>query len=166
MATLLALLLVLTACTTTGSLTGGSSGTTEYEELESVQDLATYLESEGHTVTGGGAFAQSYFPGATAAELIIDGSTVRVFAFNDEEQAEDAAESISDTGTAIGTTQIDWISVPHFYQQDRLIALYVGTDEDMLDTMEDAMGLEIAGGARTGTGMDVMQGTGAMLPQE
>jgi hypothetical protein len=137
--------------------TGTSSSSMDEDALTSAQDLVTYLQTEGHAVTTIGPFEQSYFLAATGTELTIENGVVRVFAFPNENQARNAADSISDDGSIVGGSPVDWISTPHFFTQDNLIALYVGTNDDVIDALEGAMGSEVAGGVEAGTGATLME---------
>ncbi|MCI0830660.1 MAG: hypothetical protein J4N67_11045, partial [Chloroflexi bacterium] len=44
-------------------------------------------------------------------------------------------------------TSVLWVAPPHYYKAGRLIALYVGSDNDVIDALQDAMGPRFAGGA-------------------
>ena len=44
------------------------------------------------------------------------------------------------------TVMVTWTSTPHFYQTESLIVLYVGDNSDIIATLEDLLGPQIAGG--------------------
>jgi hypothetical protein len=70
---------------------------------------------------------------------------VQVYEFADEAEAQAAAATVSEDGTEIGTAVIRWIDAPHFYQQGRIIVLYLGTDAEMLSLLEGILGPQFAG---------------------
>lgn len=140
------------------------------DELSTVQDLVTYLEAEGRIVMVGESMTEPVF-GVTGTQLTIDGQQVQIFQFVSEDAAEEAVADISPDGSTIGTSQVDWIGEPHFYQDDSLVALYVGTDEATLDALEDAFGAQVAGSDRDddllpgddASSSSVTSATGAMM---
>jgi len=146
MATALAFLM-LTACT--GSVTNTGEDTnapTDLGTIETAQDFTSYLLSEGHAVTPGGTTSQTFFT-QQGTMMTIDGQTVVVFEFSSEEEAQQTINTISEDATEIGDSPVEWVDEPHFYQDGRLIVLYTGNDDETLDTLEDALGAQVAGGS-------------------
>lgn len=142
-------LLALAGCAnTTGDVTGDStmSDGMQIEEFAGVSDLISYLQASGHTVSVTGAVTQSNMNG-DATELTVNGNPMLVFEYMSAEAAEEDADRISIDGSQIDNQEITWPAEPHFYRQDNLIALYMGTDDTMLAALEDAMGAQIAGGS-------------------
>lgn len=149
MATALAFLTLAACADLTGDVTDpNGSGTSDgmmLDELTTVQDLLVYLETEGHTVVAGPSMHEPIF-GVTGTQLNIDGrGDIQVFQFASEDAAENATSDISDDGSTVGTSQVEWVSEPHFFQDGNLVVLYVGTDDIMLNTLEGALGAQIAG---------------------
>ena len=88
--------------------------------------------------------------------LTVNGEDIQAFEFGSAEEADAAAEGISESGSPIVTTMADgtgsasmitWVAPPHFYKAGRLIVIYVGCDSDVIDTLQEAMGPQFAGGA-------------------
>jgi hypothetical protein len=150
----LALVLMLSACANTGGNVTDTNDVENYDERETVQDLADYLQAEGHVVAVGPEIVQ---PGLSAptTQMTVDGQRIYVEQFSDEMAAVQEAGRISPDGLMIDNREIEWLGEPHFYQEGNLLVFYVGNDAEMLRTLEDAMGIQIAGGNPTGTGSAV-----------
>jgi hypothetical protein len=56
----------------------------------------------------------------------------------------DAAQVAPDGGS-IGTSMVTWVATPHFYKTGRILVLYVGDDQAILDLLEGALGPQFAG---------------------
>ena len=87
--------------------------------------------------------------------LTVNGEDIQAFAFGSAEEADAAAGGVSATGSSIVTTMADgtqmasmitWVESPHFYKAGKLIVIYVGSDSDVIDALQDAMGPQFAGG--------------------
>ena len=39
-------------------------------------------------------------------------------------------------GSSIGTSMVSWVATPHFWSLEKLIVLYVGENEDIIDSLE------------------------------
>ncbi len=88
--------------------------------------------------------------------LTVNGEDIQAFEFGSAEDADAAAEGVSATGSSIVTTMADgsgsasmitWVAPPHFYNGGKLIVMYVGCDSDVIDTLQETMGSQFAGGA-------------------
>lgn len=140
-------LLALAGCAnTSGDLTNdGDSSAASIDEYTSALDLADYLQSQGETVTVGQTVSETGM-NALATEMVLNGQQVLVFEYSDDDAAEEDADRIATDGLAIDGQAVTWPGEPHFYMQDHLLVLYIGNDENTLDTLEDALGGQIAGG--------------------
>ena len=87
--------------------------------------------------------------------LTVNGEDIQAFEFGSAEEADAAAGGVSATGSSIVTTMADgtrmasmitWVAPPHFYKAGKLIVIYVGSDNDVIDALQDAMGPQFAGG--------------------
>ncbi len=85
----------------------------------------------------------------------MNGERVETFEFASAEEADAAAGGVSANGLSIVTTMadgtqmasmVDWFAPVHFYKAGRLIALYVGSDSDVNNALQEAMGPQFAGG--------------------
>ena len=101
--------------------------------------LLEALRADGLVVEPAGTPEDPFFP-VEAYSIIMDEAQVSVFQFRDEAAAVEAAATVNATGTIIGTTIVDWAEPPHFYRQGRLIALYAGENEVVLEALATALG--------------------------
>jgi hypothetical protein len=103
------------------------------------------LRTHGVSVEPAGSVEQPFFP--VSGQIIkVNGQDVQVFEFEDADAAQDAAATVDQSGSAIGTSMVTWVEAPHFYHQGRVIVLYVGTNETVLEALESVLGPQFAGG--------------------
>ena len=115
--------------------------------------LVDNLRAAGAAVDPAGTGSADYF--APQGQLLtVNGERVETFEFASAEEADAAAGGVSANGLSIVTTMadgtqrarmIDWFVPPHYYKAGRLIALYVGSDNDVIDALQNAMGPQFAG---------------------
>ena len=77
--------------------------------------------------------------------LTVNGEEVQVFEFASSEDADTVAETVSADGSSVGTSMIGWVAPPHFYRAGKLIVIYVGSDSDVIHTLQEVMGSQFAG---------------------
>lgn len=58
--------------------------------------------------------------------MLVDGEEIQVFEYQDGTMARLEAATIAPDGSMIGTTTINWIATPHFYQKGKLLVVYIG----------------------------------------
>lgn len=109
--------------------------------------LVDNLRAGGAIVEAVGEVAQPFFS-PQGKKIIVNGGEVQVFEYADSELAEADAATVSKDGTTIGTTMITWVAPPHFYTKGRLIVLYIGNDEAVINALEAVLGLQFAGGKK------------------
>lgn len=86
------------------------------------------------------AFAGNYVP------LTINGELVELFEYeNPPALARDVSQVASDASSLFGEAQV-WKAQPHFYQQMNWIALYQGTDSEVLNALHGHFGAPFAEG--------------------
>lgn len=126
------------ACAPTPTVSHGN-------EIGGYVDLVDALRAAGATVEPVREIEQSFFsvPGQV---ITVSGGEVQVFEYADEATREVEAAMISADGSSIGTTMITWVEPPHFYAMGRAIALYVGSDAEILQMLESVLGEPIAEG--------------------
>jgi hypothetical protein len=113
--------------------------------IEDYVSLVDALRFAGATVQPVEGLQQPFFePMAQVVE--VNGERLQIFEFADEEAAQAAAAMVSADGTSIGPNMLTWQDTPHFYRVDRLIALYVGSDDDVLNLLQEGLGEPFAGG--------------------
>lgn len=128
-----------------GCAGGISPGPPGGSQIDSLDDLAEALREEGAEVERAGTISQPFFSGG-AEVLQVDGEEIQVFQFPNQEARVEQAELVAADGSSIGTTMATWIATPHFFEAGRLIVLYVGEDEGVLQLLESNLGLQFAGG--------------------
>jgi hypothetical protein len=142
------LLTMLLAAVSAGCAAQGVSGapvdTTPGGELEGLEGLVEALQAEGAQVELGDAIEQPFFsvPGLI---IKVDGADIQVFEYASAEAMGLEASQISGDGSSIGTSMVTWMAPPHFYRSGRLLALYVGEDQAVIDLLESAVGPQFAG---------------------
>lgn len=147
---------ILGACTsTTGSITddaSSSSAMTDSDlEVETVEELVGTLQTRGHIVDMGLTIEDPLFS-VSGTDIAVDTATVQVYEYADETTASSDAATIMANGYIVGNKALDWAAPPHFFQNDRLIVVYVGSDETLLDSLEETFGAQVAGGEINGPG--------------
>ena len=75
----------------------------------------------------------------------IDEQDVQVFEYRTTHAAELDANKIDRTGSSTTTSMPMWIAPPHFFKTGRLIVLYVGEDQSVLQALVDILGPQFAG---------------------
>ena len=138
----LALSLILVACS---PQTGGPEIPDTGTEIGGRAELVEALQALGSTVEEVGEVDQPFFD-VDARILQVDGQTVEVFEFSDEAAREAAAGTIEPNASMIGSIIPEWVDVPHFWSEGRVIVLYVGQDQTVIDRLTRILGQPIATG--------------------
>ncbi len=148
---LLAVRLAVVAAAGAVSCTSSASGLDQPRQGESrpsrvtgYASLAAYLRAAGASVKPGGEVDQPFFP-VTGKMLQVHGEDVQVFEFAAAAVADAQAARISPTGGTVGTTNVHWIGSPHFYKAGKLLVLYVGDNDKVLQALAAALGRQFAG---------------------
>ena len=88
---------------------------------------------------------ESRFFSVPGIALVVPGRRVLAFEFADEPEAAAQAGLVSPDGSGIGNKFVGWRDTPHFFSRGRLIVIYQGDDQKMLDALEQALGPQFAG---------------------
>jgi hypothetical protein len=140
---LLVLALVVSGCgnTATANMVTASP---EPLPVEDQASLIAALQAAGAIVEVGGSISQPFF--SPEGNIIkVNGAEVQVFEYESAEAMENEASQVASDGGSIGTSMVSWMDAPHFYKIGRIIALYVGSDQTILDLLEMVMGPQFAG---------------------
>jgi hypothetical protein len=176
----LAALVALAASCTPGSpglgplglLTGGTPGATPLSltplspEMRPVTDFAglvDHLRAAGATVELAGETSNSTFKG-TGRIIKVNGGEVQAFEYPDAAAAEADARRISADGSKIDDALVDWPAAPHFYRREKVLAVYVGSDLQVINPLDFVLGRQFAGTPVSGTPGPTMTGTATPLP--
>jgi hypothetical protein len=115
------------------------------KEIFNINRFVDELESLGTKIEIGGIITQPFF--TPQGQIIkLHGEDVQVFEYGNEGMANDEAMLVSADGSSVGTSMITWIDAPHFYQAGKIIVLYVGKNTQVIDTLNELLGNQFAGG--------------------
>ncbi len=89
-----------------------------------------------------GAVQQPYFS-VQAQLLLVNGQQVQVFEFDSVSARQEAADMVSSTGESIGGYVPSFVGTPHFWSQGRLLTMYVGSDQQVIDAFTSILGPQI-----------------------
>ncbi len=130
------------------AISGCSSATpVPSSEPLSVQDqssLLVALEAAGAKVEIGESITQEFFS-PEGHTVKVNGADLQVFEYENAEAMEKEASQVAPDGGSIGTSMLTWIDTPHFYNTGRIIVLYLGNDQALLDLLNKVIGPQFAG---------------------
>ena len=127
-----------------GSVTPSASGQGHVDSAVAV--LVDALRARGATVTDLGAFNPEPL-GGRGVSLCVAGQQVRVYVFDNEEDAAAVAGRIDPADPSnLGTTIIEWAGDPTFWQRDSIIVLYLGSDPAVKSGLASILGQPFASG--------------------
>jgi hypothetical protein len=117
---------------------------TESPVVEDKESFSAALEDSGATVETGEPISQDFFT-PEGSVIKVNGADVQIFEYESAETMENEASQVAPDGGSIGTTMVTWVDPPHFYKAGRIIVLYVGSDEVVLELLEKILGPQFAG---------------------
>ena len=120
------------------------SGDIDSSTVSTYNELVAALRSNGSAVETLDLISQPFFE-PEGQIISVDGYEVQVFEYSNKDDALLAAETIASDGGSIGTTMVSWIEAPHFFRSGRLIVLYVGGEDAVVEALQAALGPQIAG---------------------
>ncbi len=109
--------------------------------------LATALQREGASVALAEVMPASSHPyfSAPAARYVVNEENVYFFEYGTNGNAQSEASRIAPDGATVGMSQVSWVSDPHFYRNESVVALYVGRQASTLALLQKVLGPQIAG---------------------
>ena len=116
------------------------------KKITDFASLTDNLQAAGATVRPSGELPFPFFSVKAQVIIVNEEHPVMVFEYADEASADAEAALISPDGSSIGTAKPAWGSTPHFYKAGRLIVLYVGDNNNMIELLESLLGSQFAGG--------------------
>lgn len=144
---LLAALTVVSAGCAAREVSGASNNQSpESQEniMEDKADLIEALQAAGAEVEPGDTIEQVFF--SVPGEILqVNGTDVQVYEYESAEAMGTEASQVSQDGGSIGTSMINWMEAPHFFRSGRLLVLYVGEDQAILDLLQGILGEQFAG---------------------
>lgn len=137
------------------------SGTPEILPSGTGMDYASLVNSlrqAGATVEliGDASYPRPIFSAPASGKAItVNGEYARVFEFSDEATAQAEAQRVTPDGFTIGPpsppgtpgtiVDFEWIAPPHWYQSGKLIVIYVGENQAIMELLESLLGPQFAG---------------------
>ncbi|MDO8412718.1 MAG: hypothetical protein Q7S51_02890 [Gallionellaceae bacterium] len=126
---------------------GSFSLSASHAQPASATDLATLITSlraSGAGVKLGEKVDQPFFsvPGKI---ITLNGEDIQVFQFPDVTTIAAQAAQISPDGNNVGTSKPMWIEPPHFFRKGKLLALYIGNNDQVLKALTTVLGQQFAG---------------------
>ena len=104
-----------------------------------LDDVRADLAREGAVVrTIGTTLGFPFSVGATRLE--VNGLEIRVFEYEDVAARESDSSAIGTGGYTVHGTPIDWTGQPHFWAEGRVLAVYTGADEALIDLLTRVLG--------------------------
>lgn len=120
--------------------------------VDRLREAGATLEEAGETELPG---AGEPIFSVTSKTIKVNGENISVLEYSDEARAETEAKFISPDGFSLtrppdsksdgSVAMVDWIAPPHWYQSGRIIVLYVGRNQKIIDLLESALGPQFAG---------------------
>ena len=108
-------------------------------EVTDYVSLVDALRAEGVTVEPADPVDQPFFE-PTGQVIEINGQSVQVFEFESTDAQQEANATISPDGSSVGTSMMTWIDQPNFWASERIIVLYVGSDQATIDLLTGVLG--------------------------
>lgn len=129
------LVLVLAACTAQAAGPEATPDTRSHgNRIGGHIELVDALRRAGATIEPAGQVEQPFF--SVQGQIIrVNGLDVQVFEYADEAAQQAESDQISNSGSVIGTTMITWVDQPNFWAKGRIIVLYVGSEQPLLDLL-------------------------------
>jgi hypothetical protein len=108
-------------------------------EIGGYIEFVDALRAAGATVEPGATVEQPFFE-VSGQVIKVDGVDVQVFEFQNEDTRESVSSLITPEGQPNPTSIIDWVDQPNFWAKGRVIVLYVGKDQMVIDRLSQVLG--------------------------
>jgi hypothetical protein len=107
--------------------------------IEGLGEFLDALRAAGATVETATKIEQPFFP--VAGQIVrVNGAEVQAFEFANEADRREVSDTISETGDQIGTSIVDWIDQPNLWATGRLIVIYIGRDQAIINLITGVLG--------------------------
>lgn len=139
---LLGLFVLFAACADDDALLIETSPVTvDRQSGDPVAEIVEGVSNIGVSATRLGA-GPSIIPwfGAPMERICLDGQVVHVWLFGGKEAWEEAFSGIRNDGSAIGPGYVDREGRMRFFARDRVIALYMGLDDRLVEVLTEILG--------------------------
>lgn len=112
-----------------------------------LDDIRAGLAREGAVVrTIASAPGYPFAVGPT--RVAVDGREIRIFEYEDAAARETDSSALTMDGYAVHGVPIDWTGPPHYWAEGRVLVVYTGSEESMVDLLTRVLGppLEVDSG--------------------
>ncbi len=75
--------------------------------------------------------------------ILVNGEVVHVYPYEQQGQAEAEQVRITENGVEVNGQVVELQGTPHFFRKDRLIVLYLGQNQTVLQALQDVLGTEV-----------------------
>lgn len=149
---MVALMLLGPSCTGQGKTTTPRPTTLPRPQprpgVQPITDFSSFtagLDAAGRTVRPGQQRRSPYLA-VPGHELVIGDEPVWAYEFPTAKAFHKLRSTIRPRGDTIGTVIINWTDPPRFFGSGRLLILYFGDEQSTLESLEDLLGPQFAGG--------------------
>jgi hypothetical protein len=112
--------------------------------VEDVSSFILSLQAAGAAVESDGALSHEFLS-VEGLLLKVNGEDLQVFEYADADAAQADAARISADGFSVGNSMISWVDTPHFFRAGRVMAVYIGENQEMIASLEATLGKPFAG---------------------
>lgn len=108
-------------------------------------DFKDYFTNAGRDIKESADTKKDYFTvneAATETDYLIDGELVRVYEFNNSEDADKAVSQISSDGLSINNSSV-YTTKPTYYRKGNTIVIYEGTNDQYMNEFNSLYGSPI-----------------------
>ena len=138
------LIFLLSTAIVTGCSNRTSATSSDSSGAQDLASLVKALENAGAMVESGEPVTQTFFT-PEGQTLKVNGADLQIFEYGSAEEMKKEAEKVAPDGGSVGTSMMMWMDVPHFYKTGRIIVLYLGNDNAILDLLNTVIGAQFAG---------------------
>ncbi len=142
---LLTLFIFLSGCSAQPQTEGNdpkqdfSTESPKVARIGSTDDLLKQLRSAGAPVETGYPIQQPFL-GVEGKTIKVNGQDVQIFEYADENARQAESSKISKDGSSIGTNMVNWMEPPHFWATGKIIVLYIGKNQEVIDLVSKVLG--------------------------
>ncbi|MGI9067981.1 MAG: hypothetical protein ACR2HX_16465 [Pyrinomonadaceae bacterium] len=108
--------------------------------------LTQKLRAHGATVALTKEKVRQPFFSMAGRIININGEPVQAFEYATPSAAAADASRVSDDGNTIGTSKPTWMATPHFFKSGKVMVLYLGRNQTIVDLLRTVLSNQFAGG--------------------
>lgn len=108
------------------------------------QKIVSSFNASNLSVMSEQQVSQPFIP-ADGRLVKVNGEDLQFYEFRSDADARQFALNVSPDATEIGNNNILWVGEPHLFMSKNVIAIYVGTNQQILNALSSSMGTQFAG---------------------